>query len=253
MRYFTYIFCCLLFSFNLQAEVPSLDSLFHSSNYTETVKVLEEGLSKGADANLYYNLALSYYKLGNKAEAILAIERSYYLDPCNSETREVMAMLYKSTEGVNQYERGVLTSLGDRFAYMLSMTAWIVWALLLFACGMLALVYYFYSTNALHQRIAFYIFIAFVLLSFVANGAIAHQYYYHKQVEDLAIVKDKANIYAEPDKELEPMTEVFVGNRLILLDNDEGISSSWQAVLLPNDKEGYIEKSAITNVIEAIN
>ncbi len=255
MGYFKYILCFLLLALNLKAEAKSLDTLFQTSHYSESVELLEEELTKGEDANTYYNLALSYNKLGNKAQAILSIERSYYLNPYDSETREVMAMLYKSTEGANRYERGFLLSLADSLAYMFTMTSWIVWALLFFIASMSSLIYYFYTSNALHQRLAFYSFLVLLLFSLFANGAIAHQYYYHHQVEDLAIVKEQTSVYTEANEDSQVLTDVFVGNRLELIDNNQELSStsSWQAVRLPNKEEGYIEKAFISNVIEAIN
>ncbi len=253
MRNFRYILFWLLFGLSLQAKATSLDTLFHSSRYSESVELLEEELKNGADANVYYNLALAHYKLGDKAQAILSIERSFYLNPYDSETREVMAMLYKSTEGANRYERGFLLSLADSLAYMFTMTSWIIWALLFFIVSMSSLVYYFYTPNALHQRIAFYIFLALLLFALFSNGAIAHQYYYHKQRENLVIVKEQANIYTEATNEGEVLTEVFAGNRLELLEHNDNLSSSWQAVRLPNHQKGYINKSFISNVIEAVN
>ncbi len=253
MTYFRYLLLSLIMGFSLNIKAKNIDSLFHFSNYTESVELLEAESRSNPNSNNYYNLAISYYKLGNKAKAILSIERSFYLDPCNSETREVMSRLYKSTEGPNQYERGFLLTLADNFAYVMSIKAWVCLALLLFSLSMASLIYYFYSYNALHQRIAFYSFIILLVISFISNAAIAHQYYYHRQVEDLAIVKEKTKLYDKANKDGEPLTELSSGNRLELLNNDENTSTSWQRVRLANDKEGYVERSAIIEVIEAIN
>ncbi len=253
MKNFRYILFFILLGLSLQVEAKSLDTLFQTSRYSESIELLEEELAKGEDSNAYYNLALSYYKLGDKAQALLSIERSFYLNPYDSETREVMAILYKSTEGANKYERGFMLTLADSIAYMFTMTSWIVLALLFFLASMSLLIYYFYSANALHQRLAFYGFLVLLVLSLLSNGAIAHQYYYHKQVENLAIVKEQANVYNEASSQAEVLTEVFAGNRLEMLDNDDEVSSSWQKIELPNGQKGYVEQSFISNVIEAIN
>ncbi len=253
MTYFRYILLSIVLCLSLQAKAMAIDTLMETANYSKSVEVLTDELKGGANATTYYNLALSQYKLGNKAEAILAIERSFYLDPCNSDTRAVMVKLYKGTEGGHRYERGFVMTLADNCAYMLTMTSWIIWALLLFILSMACLVYYFYTHNTLHQRLAFYTFLILLALSLLANGAIAHQYYYHREVEHLAIVKEKTSVYTEPNNNGEIFAEVFAGNRLEVLDNEEGVPSSWQYVSLPNDQKVYIKKSAISDVIESIN
>ncbi len=245
------LFSLLLMTTSLKALTS--DSLFYSSQYLESSEFLEKELGQGNDGIVYYNLALNYHKLGEKAKSIIAIERSFYHNPYSEDTRNVMAELYKRTNGVCAYDRGVLLTFLDNLIYAFHLTTWIVWALLFFFASMVMVILYFYFRGALYQRVAFYLFLMLLICSFLSNMAIAHQYYYHKEVEDLAIVNTEATIYSEPTDQGQEVVKVFQGNRLLMLENPADIPSSWQAVELPDDRVAYINKSALTPVIESIN
>ncbi len=245
----------ILSNFKLEAQQDSTSNagiLFHRSNYSSATKVLEKQLDVENNALDYYNLALCYNKLGNTYRAILAIERSQYLDPYNPKTREVLPLLYEKSKGLCRYERGIMLSLADKIIYSLYASSWKILALGSFILSMLLIIAYFYFKSSKYQRMAFYSSILLALSSVFCNLALAHQYYYHKEVEHIAIVTKECKAYSDAYKGSKMLTKLYEGNRLSLEENPPELEESWQMVKLPNEQIAYVQKSVITSVVEGL-
>ncbi len=238
----------------LSATTKSADqspmAYFHQTNYTQTIKILEERVAKEPNAIDYYNLALCYNKMGLKEKAILSIERSFYLDPYYSETRELRELLYKSVEGACSYRPSVMQGVADSLIYPMTLRSWINLAVILFILSMLALAMYFYLEEESWQRVSFYSFLVLLAFVILSNLAIAHEYYYHVQQETLLIVQDKGTVYQEAHEDAPELMSLFKGNRLKRVAEEEANAPMWQKVVLPNGQTGFVQLAIVEAVVE---
>ena len=91
MKKHTLITYLLLLTFGLSAQnnkFEEANKLFEEKEYAEAINLYESILNSGEEsAALYYNLGNAYFRIGEKARAILNYERSLLLEPNNEDAK----------------------------------------------------------------------------------------------------------------------------------------------------------------------
>lgn len=220
---------------------------FERGDYAEAARLYEGQLSEGTegDANLYYNLAVCYAQMGHIVDAATHYERALYLNPTHTEARHNLKILYSRVKGSIPIERGMMQGLADSFCYAMPLSSWIVVGIVCFALSLALLYCFFLSQEIRTRRLLFYSALGLVLLSVLANAAIAHQWYYRKAIEHLAIVKQTQLLYEEPSKHKPTQVELHEGTPV------EQLSSLfvWAEVRLTNGQKGWLPIESVQSVI----
>ena len=119
-----WFFIFFLFAFHLGSSAMETDLLeraaqfFSENSFEEAAEIYEELIqTSGPSADLYYNLANCYHRLGALVQARLYYERALILDPNDSSIMNNLEMLTLQLESGQEV---LFTSLFDKISFEFS-------------------------------------------------------------------------------------------------------------------------------------
>ncbi len=246
MKKLLQILLCLLVFFSSYAQQNlsfiEANQAYNKGNYNKAIDLYEKILnSELHSANLYFNLANSYYKLQKIAPSIYNYEKALNLDPTNKSIK--INYDYAKQNRLDHFQNLPKGFLARTYEKLLSMKtdfwAWCaVVAMLIFVVGF---VLFYRSTFASQRKIYFGIWsfaFLFVLLSLFLSFAS----YVSKENTKYAIVfSSEITIQSEPNPRSEVLLKIHEGTKVKILDQLD----NWKKVMLINGRTGWIPKEGI--------
>lgn len=249
MRLYILLLCLPLVGW-ASAQPQKAREAFASGDYAEALRLYQVQLTaegEQPDATTLYNMGVCYTHMEQIAEAVVAYERALYLEPTHREARHNLGLLYATgVKGGLGDGKGLMMRWADQVAYMIKLSGWVVVALVSFVFVLLSIGVFLLSRELRTRRILFYTALGLGLVCVLANAAIAHQWYYHRALEDRAVVADEQIVLsATPGSSAEVVTETYEGVPVVILSAE----SEWLRVRLPNGLQGWLPESALKRIL----
>ena len=238
----------LLLTFGFQTKAQELDSLFTAANKNyqqeDYVKALEGYLmieeKEFESAELYYNMANSYYKMNQVAPAIYYYEKALTLSPNNKDIIFNLEFANQMTlDNIEPLPKSVGQKLMDAFVLRFTYEVWAKVAVVLaFVFALLFLMYHFsYSTSK--KRVYFVSSIVSVLLV-TTSLFFAYRNFHHVENNISAIIySNQADVKNAPTKSSELYFEIHEGTKVQILESLD----DWKKIKIADGKIGWIESS----------
>lgn len=157
-----YIAAVILVTFSIpQVSASSLveqaDSAYNETAYTRALELYTEAIdSLGVSSDLYYNIANTYYRLGDLGRAVLWYERALQLDPTNSDARENLKFVNTRITDKPNDNRSIITRVYDRIVNSTSANTWSWVTFYLFTLMVISFVGYLISTKVVVRKAFFF-------------------------------------------------------------------------------------------------
>lgn len=226
------------------------DSLFEAANrhyaakeYEAAQQLYDSIYQAGFEnAALHYNLANSYYQLGQTARAILHYERSLRLNPSDEEAQHNLDFARQKT--VDRFEElplNLFQSFWQGLLQLFSPDAWARSALLFLLLGVLGLALYFFSPQ---QRLGFAVLVIGVSMA-LFSLALAWQHQRFLENNRAVIVMD-ISAYAKngPDEDAEDVFILHAGTKAKRLEAYQ----EWVKLKLPDGKRGWVKANSVEEI-----
>jgi tetratricopeptide (TPR) repeat protein len=233
-------------SFWAQTAFEQGNQLYAKENYEAAISSYESIANSGKQsAELYFNLANSYYKLHKVAPAIYNYEKALLLSPNDAEIKTNLEFARKmAIDDIKVIPKVGFNKLLADFTskYYYDTWAWIAvgfaFLFLLFFAG------YYFSQKTVLKRILFFgmfLWLAGIFLS-AASG------FYEKsrnENERPAIVfAENAPLKSEPKSSSPDATVLHEGTKVYILES----IANWKKVELTDETTGWIEDSTIKEI-----
>ncbi len=215
---------------------------YRDGHFKEAADVYETLAKKYPDqASFFYNLGNSYFRLKERAEAILAYERAKKHAPRNADIRYNLNYLqglseYKVEDKRNWYLRAAEQVLGyftekeitvlSLASYFLLMASW-------------AFVLFFRPGTPWGWMRKTFLFIS--ILTFALMGVKSVQAFW---IRDAIVMSEGAQVRYGPSETDQIAFRLGEGLKIYVVDSREG----WSRVLIPNGDSGWIDSSQIAEV-----
>lgn len=209
----------------------------------DAYKSIEEG---GAySMKLYYNLANSYFKLGEIGKAILYYNRALRLAPASDDIRHNLAIAEAQTKDriavvpeffLNRWMRAVRNSM--------SCMAWSIISLVALAVLLSALLLFLLASRLSLRKTGFYVALCAIML-FVMTTIFALSSRNDMLSKEWAVVMSSAiSVKSSPDR---AATDIFVlheGTKLRIVSR----MGNWCEVVIADGKKGWTEKGNLEEI-----
>lgn len=238
----------LLATGNLSAQ--NLDSLWSKANglyasgmFKEAADSYQNIVNDGREsADLYYNLANAYYKQNMLGEAILCYERAYRL---NSSDEDIAYNLeFARTQVLDKIEPLPMFFTAKVVLWVKNLftaDGWAVFALILFAVGLLLIFSaYFLTHRLLFRRLCFWVGIIAILLC--ASGVFIASRVENKT--EAIIMVPVSTVKSSPDASGKEIFILHEGTKVHLLDELSG----WKKVKISNGNQGWVEAGNVEQI-----
>jgi len=177
IRLNTFIFFLVMqcFAVSLFAQTASTlkeaESAYMKKDYRRSIELYEKLLkSKGASAEVYYNLGNAYYKAGDVAPSILYYERAHLMDPGDGDIRFNLQMArQKAVDNIVPVGDFFLVSWFKNIENLYSADSWAQIGIVSFILLLGALILFFFSKWIRLKKIGFYIGLVFLIVVVFAN------------------------------------------------------------------------------------
>jgi tetratricopeptide (TPR) repeat protein len=223
------------------------NDLYKKENYDQAVKAYESVLEidKQHSAELYFNLANSYYKLNKVAPAIYNYEKALVLTPDDKDVLNNLRFAQKRTiDEIKVVPKVGFAKLLRDFTGKYHYNTW-GWIAITFSfLFLLTFLGYYFSQTALVKRLFFFgMFALLVLLSISMVAALFEKSHY--EYEKPAIVfAEMAKVKSEPQKLSPDVILLHEGTKVFV---EESVDN-WKKIQLTDGTEGWIESTAIREV-----
>jgi len=243
----------LLLTLGLQAEAQELDSLFTAANKNyqqeDYVKALEGYLMieqvEFESAELYYNMANSYYKMNQVAPAIYYYEKALKLSPNNKDIIFNLEFANQMIlDNIEPLPKSVGQKLMDAFVLRFTYEVWAKIAVVLaFVFALLFLMYHFsYSTSK--KRVYFVTSIVSVLLVTTSLFFAYRNFHYVENNISAIIFSNQVDVKNAPTKSSELYFELHEGTKVYILESLD----DWRKIKIADGKIGWIESRHLREI-----
>lgn len=223
---------------------------YDQKQYKKAVEMYEQALNDGESSQLRYNLGNAYYRLNDKANAILNYERALKLDPGNSDARYnlrfVRSKAKLSQNNGSNYFWGKITNWIGR----LSSNTWAVMAIIFFLLTLAGIACYRIAGSVAMQKIGFFGAIVTALLTLAAIASSIYMYNICSDSNFAIVMTNKAAVNKTPrEGENEEAFNLPEGSKVEVIDsignNKNDNSGKWYKIKTSNEKTGWIKPADI--------
>ena len=242
----SFFYCSLALGQERETTFENANSAYNAAQYEKAVMLYKEILENGRhSAELYFNLANSYYRLNQVGESIFYFEKAKQLRPkdedinVNSSFAQNMAIdavevLPKSQ--VNQFKEKTIELFSqDGWAYFIILLAW----LLVLFWGL-----YLRNKVPLIKR-TFFVFTLVLGMLLIGSLSIAVIKSANNADTTYGILFDKKiDVWAEPNARAEVLFLLHEGTKVQMLDQLQ----EWQKIRIANGSEGWIKNAKVRSL-----
>jgi len=219
------------------------DSAYMRNDYSSAIQIYEALLTKGAAADVYYNLGNSYYKAGNIAKAILNYERALLLEPGNSDIRANLDIARaKTMDKVDIAPEIFFITWINAIINANSADGWAIWGIVSFVLLLAGLYLFIFSKKVVLKKIGFISAIALLFLT-VCSNIFASKQKERLLNRDFSIVIDPSvTVRSTPSESGTSLFILHEGSKVFMKDNS---MKDWKEIKLEDGKVGWVPSSAI--------
>ena len=196
------------------------DSAYMRNDYSSAIQIYEALLTKGAAADVYYNLGNSYYKAGNIAKAILNYERALLLEPGNSDIRANLDIARaKTMDKVDIAPEIFFITWINAIINANSADGWAIWGIVSFVLLLAGLYLFIFSKKVVLKKIGFIFAIALLFLT-VCSNIFASKQKERLLNRDFSIVIDPSvTVRSTPSESGTSLFILHEGSKVFMKDN----------------------------------
>ena len=218
---------------------------YDSKHYTKAVELYERAAKDGASSTLYYNLGNAYYRLDNRAQAILNYERALKLNPSNSDARNNLEFVREKAQLVDDNGDSFFSSLLGSWVSRVSSNAWAIIAFLALLLTLAAIALYLTAATVRMQKLGFFGAIAMAAVTIFAIACSIHMHNRCTSHNAAIIMHDKAPVMKAPrTADKDAAFTLPQGARVEIVDSilTKGAKSEWYKIETSDGKEGWMYK-----------
>ena len=193
-------------------------------------------------AELYYNIANTYYKLDEVAPSILFYKRTLKLDPSFDDAIFNLKMAkLKSVDKFDTIPETFFFKFWKSFSSVFSIYQWSITAIVLAFITSIFFIIFLFNSSTTIKRFSFVISLSSIILMFTAVFISHQQDVWQKANKQGVIMVENSYIKVAPDDNSEDSFILHEGTEIIVIDN----VGDWLRIKLVDGKKGWIHQSNI--------
>lgn len=228
---------------------------YNAKGYAEAVEAFETVVASDyASAEVYYNLANAYFKMGQQSassrpfaggelgRAVLNYERALKLDPTLDDARYNLDIAKDYTNDTEAVPESFIVRLWRSMAGAMTTNGWAVLSIVMFGVALLSLVVYLLNGNVVVRKVAFFLALI-VALVFVVTTALSLTQLRAAEVDNRAVVlaSDTTPVHASPDSGSKIIREPSQGVTVEV----ERKQGDWSEVRFADGEKGWVRTTNI--------
>ena len=238
--------CSMVLGQEENTTFENANSAYNAGQFEKAVMLYKEILESGQQsAELYFNLANSYYRLNQVAESIFYFEKAKLLKPKDEDININSAFAQNmAIDAVEVLPKSQMTQWKEKIFDLLSQEGWAYFTVLL--AWLLALFWGLYLLNKV-PLVKRTFFVSTVVLGLLLMGSLAITFVKASNAADTTfgiLFNNKIEVWAEPNKRAEVLFLLHEGTKVQMLDELQ----EWQKIRIANGSEGWIKDGKVRSL-----
>ena len=241
------ILCCLMaLGQEKGTTFENANTAYNTGQYERAVMLYKEILNHGQhSAELYFNLANSYYRLNQVGESIFYFEKAKQMRPMDDDINVNSAFAQNmAIDAVEILPKSQVAQLQEKTIDLFSQDGWAYFIILLVWLLVLFWGFYLWNKIPLIKR-TFFAFILFLGMLLIGSLTIALMKSANNADTTYGILfDDRIDVWAEPNSRAEVLFSLHEGTKVQMLDQLQ----EWQKIRIANGSEGWIKNGKVRSL-----
>lgn len=222
------------------------NALFTAGEYQKAIDAYEQILLSGQEsAKLYFNLGNAYYKAGNMNNAILNYERAKILAPGDEDIdfNLKVANQFVVTR-IEELPKPFFTRTWNKLTNLFSTDKWASASLISFLLFLTLLGLYLFGKNINVRRIAFWMGVLMLVISFFSYGFAAKQKKLITNRNMAIVFCPRVTVKSSPSQSGTDLFLIYEGLKVEITQKIE----KWNEIKLADGNKGWLPDSCIVKI-----
>ncbi|SNR53805.1 tetratricopeptide repeat protein [Flavobacterium sp. ov086] len=247
MKHIVYLFLLITQVFFAQSSFEKGNALYQKGQYQQAVDVYESIIKddKQQSAELYFNLANSYYKLNKVAPSIYNYEKALVLKPHDAETLNNLKFAKKLTiDEIKEVPKVGFAKLIQNFTGIFNYNTWAKISIGIAFVFLLTFIGYYFSQLSLTKRIYFIgMFVLLVALLLSVFAGMSEKSHFDND-RPAIVFSELSEVRSEPQKAGAAIFLLHEGAKVYVMET----LGRWTKIELTDGTEGWIDGTTIKEV-----
>ena len=246
MKHLVYIFLFITSFLFAQGGFEKGNVLYQKGQYEQAIQAYESVLDNHQQsAELYFNLANSYFKLHKVAPSIYYYEKALVLHPEDADIVNNLKFAQKLTiDEVKEVPKVGFAKLLRDFTAIYHYNTW-SWISIVFGFLFLGFfIGYYFLSATLSKRIFFFGMVVSVVFLLISTAAAIFEKNHFVNERPAIVFAEVVEVKSEPQKASPPTFVLHEGTKVFV----EEVLGKWKKIQLTDGTEGWIPSEAIKEV-----
>lgn len=247
MKHIVYLFLLITQVFFAQSSFEKGNALYQKAQYQQAVDVYESIIKedKQQSAELYFNLANSYYKLNKVAPSIYNYEKALVLKPHDPDVLNNLKFAKKLTiDEIKEVPKVGFAKLIQNFTGIFNYNVWAKISVGIAFLFLLAFIGYYFSQLTLTKRIYFIgMFVLLVALILSVSAGMSEKSHFDND-RPAIVFSELSEVRSEPQKAGAAIFLLHEGAKVYVMET----LGRWTKIELTDGTEGWIDATTIKEV-----
>ncbi len=225
---------------------------FEQKQFKKATQMYERALRDGESSLLRYNLGNAYYRLGDRAHAVLNYERALKLDPGNDDARFNLKFVNEKSKINETSGTNYFTTLISGWVGHLSSNTWAMISLAMFVLMLAAIACYRIATGVALQKTGFFGAIVLGIIALLAMASAIYMYRHTTKAHYAIVMTDKAPANKSPRDGEKEEFKLPSGTKVEIIDsisNDKSANAAmWYMIETTSNKTGWMKKADLEKI-----
>lgn len=230
---------------------------YGNHDYATAVEAFENVATLGyGTADLYYNLAGAYYKLGQEhatsggrafsegelGRAVLNYHRALKLDPTMEDASYNLEIAQDQTNDTEAVPEGLIASLWHSMGNSMTSNAWVILSFVMLGVTLVLWLIYLLSKRIGLRKMTFFLSIITLACALISTAeAVSERSAQQRNDRAVVICNDITAVHASPDSASKVIRQPSQGVTVTILRNHD----EWNEVLFADGEKGWIRSNSI--------
>ncbi|MDH3268665.1 MAG: tetratricopeptide repeat protein, partial [Ignavibacteria bacterium] len=236
----------LTFAFNVDQQMQQAGEYYRNGEFDNAIKIYEELTSDGYEGiSLYFNLANSYYRIGQLGQAILNYERALRLSPSDEDVKHNLAFANLSTvDRIQPLPTFLLFEWWESILASLTINGWTYLSYFFFILLVILIVIYFFAKTIFQQKLILFSGLGILALFLIVISLLIVKINREENVIEGVIIEQSLTVKTSPDLK---STDAFVIHEGLKVNLDDKLDN-WVKIRLADGKVGWIENDTVERI-----
>jgi len=235
-----------MFGQSIEESMQKAGDNYRNGQFDQAIEIYVRLMNEGYEGTtLYFNLANSYYRIGQLGQAILNYERALRLSPSDEDVKHNLAFANLSTvDRIQPLPTFFLFEWWESILASLTVNGWTYLVYIFFILLIVLIVIYFFAKTTFQQKLILFSGLGMLAIFVMLFSLLIVKINREENVIEGVIIGQSITVKTSPDIK---STDIFVIHEGLKVNLEDKLDN-WVKIRLADGKVGWIENNTVEKI-----